>query len=106
MAKNKGAFLYKVMQPILKVIFKAYYNPSVINKEYIPVKGKAVIAGNHKHALDPILVDICTTRVVHTLAKKIYMMASLDGFSELSEQYLLICMQSIIEVPLIVQLNI
>ena len=70
MAKNKGAFLYKVMQPILKVIFKAYYNPSVINKEYIPVKGKAVIAGNHKHALDPILVDICTTRVVHTLAKK------------------------------------
>ena len=70
MAKNKGAFLYKVMQPILKVIFKAYYNPTVINKEYIPIKGKAVIAGNHKHALDPILVDICTTRVVHTLAKK------------------------------------
>ncbi len=29
-----------------------------------------VIAGNHKHALDPILVDVSTNRVVHTLAKK------------------------------------
>ena len=29
-----------------------------------------VIAGNHKHALDPILVDCCTNRTIHTLAKK------------------------------------
>lgn len=28
------------------------------------------MAGNHKHALDPILVDCCTTRTAHTLAKK------------------------------------
>ena len=28
-----------------------------------------MIAGNHKHALDPLLVDICTPRHVHTLAK-------------------------------------
>ena len=70
MAKNKGAFLYKIMQPIFRTIFKLYYNPKIINKEYIPKKGCAVIAGNHKHALDPILVDACTKRVVHTLAKK------------------------------------
>ena len=41
-----------------------------MNKDYIPSEGSAVIAGNHKHALDPILVDACTGRVVHTLAKK------------------------------------
>ena len=70
MSKNKGAFLYKLMQPIFTIIFKIYYNPTIVNKEYIPKNGSAVIAGNHKHALDPILVDVCTKRVIHTLAKK------------------------------------
>ena len=62
--------LYIIFRPIFTFIFKVYYNPTIINKEYIPKKGAAVIAGNHKHALDPILVDVCTKRVVHTLAKK------------------------------------
>ena len=70
MSKNKSAFLYKMMQPIFRTILKLYYNPTIVNKEYIPLDGRAVIAGNHKHALDPILVDTCTKRVVHTLAKK------------------------------------
>ncbi len=61
---------YKIFRPIFTLLFKAYYNPTIINKEYIPDTGAAVIAGNHKHALDPILVDVCTKRVVHTLAKK------------------------------------
>lgn len=29
-----------------------------------------MIAGNHKHALDPILIDVSTHRIVCTLAKK------------------------------------
>lgn len=62
--------LYKFLRPIFTAIFKLYFNPTVINKNYIPKHGSAVLAGNHKHALDPILVDICTKRVVHTLAKK------------------------------------
>ena len=65
-----NAIIYKMLRPIFTVIFKLYYNPTIINKEYIPKNEKAVIAGNHKHALDPILVDVCTKRVVHTLAKK------------------------------------
>lgn len=64
------AFLYRLLQPIFRFAFKIYYNPKIINKEYIPKKGSCVIAGNHKHALDPILVDVCTKRVVHTLSKK------------------------------------
>ncbi len=63
-------FSYNTLRPIFTFIFKLYYNPIIINNEYIPKKGKCVIAGNHKHALDPILVDVCTKRVVHTLAKK------------------------------------
>ena len=66
----KKDILYIILRPIFAFVFKIYYNPIIINKEYIPQKGKAVIAGNHKHALDPIFVDICTKRVVHTLAKK------------------------------------
>lgn len=62
--------LYIIFRPIFTFIFKLYYNPIIINKEYIPKEGAAIIAGNHKHALDPILVDVCTKRVIHTLAKK------------------------------------
>lgn len=68
--EKENAILYKITRPIFTFVFKLYYNPIIVNKEYIPTKGPAVIAGNHKHALDPILVDVCTKRVVHTLAKK------------------------------------
>lgn len=66
----KKEILYIIFRPIFTFVFKVYYNPTIVNKEYIQKKGAAVIAGNHKHALDPILVDVCTKRVVHTLAKK------------------------------------
>ncbi len=66
----KGEMLYKILRPVFTAVFRLYFNPSVEHNEYIPKNGSAVIAGNHKHALDPILVDICTRRVVHTLAKK------------------------------------
>ena len=68
--KKNSILLYRIMRPFFGFIFKIYYNPTIVNKEYIPSEGEAVIAGNHKHALDPILVDVCTKRVVHTLAKK------------------------------------
>ncbi len=61
---------YKILRPIFTGVFKLVFNPTIINKEYIPKSGAIVIAGNHKHALDPILVDVSTKRVVHTLAKK------------------------------------
>ena len=67
--KNKY-HLYKVFRIIFLQIFKFIYKPQIINKHYIPAKGSAIIAGNHKHALDPILVDVCTKRMVFTLAKK------------------------------------
>lgn len=67
---NNNPFLYRFFRPIFKIIFEIYYNPTIINANYIPSSGRIVIAGNHKHALDPILVDSCTRRTVHTLAKK------------------------------------
>lgn len=67
---KRKAYLYRFLRPVFTFIFKLYYNPELLNKENIPEDGSAVIAGNHKHALDPILVDVCTKRVIHTLAKK------------------------------------
>ena len=67
---RKTTIYYRILRPFLSLLFKLYYHPRIIHKEYIPTEGAAVIAGNHKHALDPILVDVCTRRVVHTLAKK------------------------------------
>ena len=63
-------YIYKIFRSIFLPIFKFIYRPTIINKEFIPSDGSAIIAGNHKHALDPIFVDICTRRMVFTLAKK------------------------------------
>jgi len=63
-------YLYKIFRIVFLPIFKFIYKPQIINREYIPKEGSAIIAGNHKHALDPILVDVSTKRMVFTLAKK------------------------------------
>ncbi|MBP3457877.1 MAG: 1-acyl-sn-glycerol-3-phosphate acyltransferase [Lachnospiraceae bacterium] len=69
MRKNK-AYLYRVIRFICKPLFLLVYRPKLVGCEHIPKEGNAVIAGNHKHALDPILIDISTPRIVRTLAKK------------------------------------
>ena len=61
---------YKAARAILAPVFRLLYRPVIIGSENIPADGPAVIAGNHKHALDPVLIDISTKRVVRTLAKK------------------------------------
>ena len=61
---------YKAARFFLAPLFKILFRPRIIGRENIPYEGPAVIAGNHKHALDPILIDVSTKRVVRTLAKK------------------------------------
>ena len=61
---------YKSFRFIMFPIFKFLFRPVIVNASNIPGDGSAIIAGNHKNALDPILVDVCTKRVVCTLAKK------------------------------------
>ena len=61
---------YKAARFILGPVFRLMYRPVIVGRENIPADGPAVIAGNHKHALDPVLIDISTRRVVRTLAKK------------------------------------
>lgn len=61
---------YKIVKFILKPLFVVLFNPTIVGKEYIPSNGSAIIAGNHKNFLDPLLVDISTPRTVYALGKK------------------------------------
>lgn len=70
--KYKVPFLYKVSKMILSPIFKWYYNPTIINKELIPLDGPVIIAGNHKHLYDQCLTIVATKRFICYMAKKEY----------------------------------
>lgn len=63
---------YRLFSPIMNAIFKAYYNPKLINKENIPTDGPIVIACNHIHLFDQCLTIAATKRIIHYMAKKEY----------------------------------
>ena len=67
--KNFG---YKFFRAILGPIFKFWYNPKILNKEYLNIEGPIVIAGNHKHVYDQCLTIIATKRCITYMAKKEY----------------------------------
>lgn len=68
--RQKNPVLYRIIRTIFYAVFMVVYHPKIVNKSLIPGGGRIILAGNHKHALDPILVDCSTNRTVHTLAKK------------------------------------
>lgn len=67
---KRSNFLYRFLRPILVLIMKAVFHPRIVGKHNIPSSLGAIIAGNHKNILDPILVDISTKRTVYALGKK------------------------------------
>ena len=68
----KGEIAYKLLTPLMRILFRLYYNPKIINKDVIPKKGPIIIVGNHKHIYDQCLTIMATKRVIHYLAKKEY----------------------------------
>ena len=70
--KFKGEFGYRLLTPLMRVLFKLYYNPTIINKEVIPKDGAILIVGNHKHVYDQCLTIMDTKRTIHYMAKKEY----------------------------------
>ena len=62
--------LYKIVRPILSIIFKLLYMPRIIGRENIPKTGGAVIAGTHIWYFDPIAIMASTKRNVYFIAKK------------------------------------
>ena len=70
--KNKGEVAYKILTPLMRFLFKIYYNPKINNKESIPKNGPIIIACNHKHVYDQCLAIMATKRPIHYMAKKEY----------------------------------
>lgn len=69
---KKLPILYYITKYLLGPIFMLWYNPKVINKEYIPKDGAIVIAGNHKHLFDQNITVVSVKRGIHYMAKKEY----------------------------------
>lgn len=67
--KYKDTRFYKIIRPIMTFIFKLIYRPTIINKEFIPESGKIILAGNHTHIFDCLLLLSSTKRQIHFLAK-------------------------------------
>jgi len=70
MNRTKESKFYIIIRPIITFIFKILYTPKIIGKENIPNRGRVVIAGNHTHIFDCVLLMSCTKREIHFLAKK------------------------------------
>ena len=61
--------LYKILRPIVYLIFKIVYKPVIINKENIFKQGRCILAGTHTNNLDFITVGMGTKRPVRYVAK-------------------------------------
>lgn len=70
--KFKGETGYKILTPLMRFLFRIYYNPKIVNKDLIPKEGALLIASNHKHLFDQCLTIMATKRVIHYMAKKEY----------------------------------
>lgn len=79
----KGEIGYSLLTPIMRVLFRLYYNPKIINKEVIPKDGPILIVGNHKHVYDQFLTIMATKRVIHYMAKKEYFDGKMAWFFKL-----------------------
>jgi len=63
-------FFYKLVKPIVLILCKLLYRPTIVGIENIPKDGAVVLAGNHTKWLDPVMLVGITKRQVHFLAKK------------------------------------
>ncbi len=80
MKKFKGEFGYQLLTPIMRLLFRIYYHPTIIHKDYIPKEGPILIVGNHKHIYDQCLTILATKRAIHYMAKKEYFEGKMAWF--------------------------
>lgn len=69
MKKYEDVLLYKILRPIITILFKLLYRPKIIGSENIPEGGRIILAGNHVHNLDCAILISSTKRNIHFLAK-------------------------------------
>lgn len=65
----KEPILYRIVSPIIKILFNFIFKPTYIGLENIPKEGKCILVGNHTNNLDCLLLISSTKRTIHFLAK-------------------------------------
>ena len=65
----KDAKFYRFMRPIVKVFTNTFLRPTYEGVSNIPEEGAFVLAGNHTHIMDPLLLMSTYKRSIHFLAK-------------------------------------
>ena len=65
----KDTLFYKIVRPILWLLFRGVFRPVIVGKNNIPKNGGIVLAGNHTKWLDAIMLITACPRQVHFLAK-------------------------------------
>lgn len=66
----RESIFYKIIRPIITVLFKLVFTPKIIGRENINKEGRLVLAGNHTSIMDCLLLMSSTKRNIHFLAKK------------------------------------
>lgn len=69
MKRYDDVFLYKLLRPLVTILFKLLYRPKIIGKENIKSSGGIILAGNHNNNLDGAILISSTKRNIHFLAK-------------------------------------
>ena len=82
--KRKDETAFRIFSPLLRLIFKIYYNPKIVNKEVIPKEGPILLVCNHKHVFDQCFVIMATKRPIRYMAKKEYFDSKLAWFFKLA----------------------
>lgn len=66
---KKDAILYRILRPVIKMLFTFLYRPNIVGQNNIPHDGSVVICGNHTSMWDIPLLFCSTKRTIHFLAK-------------------------------------
>ena len=69
MKRYDDVFLYKLLRPLITILFKLLYRPKIIGVENIKSSGGIILAGNHNNNLDGAILISSTKRNIHFLAK-------------------------------------
>ena len=65
----KESKLYKFIRPIVTFLFRIIYKPTIIGKENISNDKGIILAGNHTHNFDCLLLMSATKKPIHFFAK-------------------------------------
>lgn len=69
-SKLKEGKTYDRLKPLGKKIVKGFYEVEYVGVENLPAEGGYILAANHIHALDPLMIALGMERQIHFMGKQ------------------------------------